>query len=284
MGLLFSIPVHADNNIVRLTIANLKQNVENCSVVLHVSEGFTDFDFKIGDIDNVYINPVRFLTKHGDSQFGIHLKNHQYAVELGVPYDTFCIMHTSEMFVKKGVNDLISQYDYSLWFDNNTMPRDMLWHPMVYALNNNVFADVVPDKSWYIGGLVEGMWISRSIMDQIFDWAIRVPARLNLLPGWTFEEVALPTLARWFGRDKAFCEPYNAFFNKDTEIADIDKVINGEPVELWITNCWNKTGIPHMSNGADKYSVKRLSRDINDPTRQHIIKLTGLDISAIVEQ
>lgn len=282
MHILFSLPVHTGNNIVRLTIANIQQHVKNCTVVLHVSADFTDFDLAILDIPNVIGNPIRFKTRHGDSQFGVHLSNYEHAVNVGVPFTTFCFFHTSEMFVKAGVEDVISKHSYSLWYDNSTMPKNMAWHPMLYAYNNSIFDGTVPTRDWYLGSLIEGMWISKDIMTAIYDWGRNRPALLEVIPGWTFEEVAFPTLVNWFGKNGSHGEPYNAFFDKDLELADVDKVLNGEPVELWAANCWNSTGVTVVSDGATKYSVKRLSRDLNDPVRQHIIKVTEMDLSKIL--
>jgi hypothetical protein len=284
MHILFSLMAHENNDIVRLTIANVQQHVKNCSIVVHASLVWKDFDPTIAEIPGVYVNNIRCTTKNGDSQFGIHLSNYHHACLTTIPFTHFCILHTSEMFVKSGVEELIAQYPYSLWYNRTTMPRGMTWHPMIYALQNNVFDDLVPDKSWYLGSLIEGMWVTREIMEKMFEWGRAYPMRMAQLPGWCFEEVAFPTLVNWFGKEQPCVEPYNAFFDKTLETTDVDKVINGEPVELWAMNCWNTSGIPVLSNGANKYSVKRLSRDINDPVRQHIIQLTGLDLSAILQR
>lgn len=284
MHILFSALAHENNDILRLTIASVQKNVKNCTIVVHASYQWEDFDRTIGDIPGVTINAVRATSAHGGSHFGLHLSNYHHACLTNVPFTHFCILHTSEMFVKPGVEDLIAKHPYSLWYNRNTMPREIVWHPMKYALQSNVFDDIVSDKSWYIGSLIEGMWVRRETVNKIFQWARSNPARLGPLPEWTFEEVAFPTLVNWFEEEALYGEPYNAFFDKTLEISDVDKIINGEPVELWAANCWNTSGVPVLSNGANKYSVKRLSRDINDPVRQHIIQLTGLDLSAILQR
>lgn len=283
MHILFSLPVHDNNDIVRLTIANAKQHVPDCTIVLHVSLMFHDFDWSIGDIQGVIINPMRLHTVHGNSQFGIHLWNHEFALDRCIPYGVFCVLHTSEMFVRPGLNDVVSRHPYALWYDRNTMPRQINWSPMHMAKSANLFSEALPDHSWYLGSLLEGMWIHRHIMQVIFESCQTAPALLSPNIDWTLEEFALPTLTNWFGGEHPHGEPYNAFFDKSfIEISDVDRVLRGDPVELWAKNCWNTSGIPVMSDGATKYSVKRLPRDINDPVRQHIIKVTGLDLSKVL--
>jgi hypothetical protein len=188
------------------------------------------------------------------------------------------------MFVKHGLAEHISQHPYALWYDHTTMPRNTNWHPMYYATKFKLFDELLPDHSWYIGSLLEGMWISRKIMCEIYDWTSRTAAVMhNTAVDWTLEEVALPSLTNWFGRGQSCGEPYNAFFNKALiEIPDVDSIVRGDQVEIWAKNSWNTSGIPVLSDGATKYSVKRLPRDINDPVRQHIIRLTGLGTRAII--
>lgn len=284
MHILFSLLAHENNDIIRLTIASIQKNVKNCSIVIHKSMQFTDFDETIRDLPNVYVNTISYTTNHGDSHFGLHCQNYLFACSNKIDFTHFCVSHTSEMFVKPGVEELISKSPYSLWYTRETMPRNMQWHPMLYANKSGVFDSLVPDRSWYLGSLIEGTWVTKEIMDKIVAWGRSYPKTLSQLQGWTFEEVAFPTLLNWFGNEQQVQEPYNAFFDKNLEIADVDKVINGEPVELWAMNCWNTSGIPVLSNGDNKYSVKRLSRDINDPVRQHIIRSTGLDLSAILRK
>ena len=282
MNILFSLLVHENNDIVRLTIASIQKNVKNCVIVIHKSMQFTDFDQTISEIPKVYVNDISYTTVHGASQFGLHCQNYLFAVHRKLDFTHFCIAHTSEMFVKPGIEELIAKSPYSLWYNRATMPRNMQWHPMLYANQIGIFDNIVPDRSWYLGSLIEGTWIIKEIMDKIVDYARRNPRTLSDMPGWTFEEVAFPTLLNWFGDERVVEEPYNAFFDKNLETSDVDKIVNGEPVELWAMNCWNKSSVPILSDGSKKFSVKRLNRDINDPVRQHIISLTELDISAIL--
>ena len=282
MHILFSIPVHENNGMVRLTIANVRQHVRECTVVLHVSEGFGDFDASIGELPGVLINPVRTPTVHGHSQMGIHLTNHAHAAACGVAYDFFCSMHTSEMFVRHGVEELIAKHEYAAWFTRQTQPRGVAWHPMMHALRFGLLKGLLPDDGWYLGHIIEGMWFSRRIMDTMYALLSRSPTMLSSQVGWTLEEILLPTLANLIGGDGRGGEPFNAFFDKDLEMADVDAIVAGKPYASWQLNQWNGTGTPVLSDGSTKFTIKRLRRDINDPVRQHIINLTGLDLGAVL--
>jgi hypothetical protein len=283
LHILFSLPVHEKNGIVRLTLANVRQHVPDSTVMLHVSEGFADFDWSISDLPNVLINPNRFSTIHGYSQFGIHVTNHAHAISRGLLYDRFCVLHTSEMFLRTGLENRVSAHSHALWYTRETMPSDPDWWPMRHAIRTRILEDTVPDRSWYLGSLLEGMWIHREIMDLIWKWSIARPQLLNSQIPWTMEEILLPTLTNWFAGGQPGGLPYNAFFDKASiSIEDVDRVLAGESVALWATNCWNTSGNPVFSDGNKILSIKRLLRDLSDPVRQHIIRLTGLDTHAII--
>lgn len=290
MHILFSLPVHENNELIRLTIANAQQHTKTCTIVLHVSDQFKGFDETIADIPGVLINPKRYITKHGFSFLNLHVTNYAHAAACGVPFKVFCTLHTSEMFVKRGVEKHIAKHPYSLWYDRKLMPQGLDWHPMNCVRRFGVFNDTLPDESWYLGGIVEGTWMSRDIMSKIYAWATdRIWVLRENDADWAVEEIVLPTMANWFGGDQACGEPYNAYFHDPSTmssitVSDIDDVIAGRPVKLWSANFFNNGGIDWMSDGATKYSVKRLPNDINDPLRQHIIRLTGLDLHAILGQ
>lgn len=282
MTILFSLPVHESNEIVRLTIANVQQHVQDCWIVLHVSRDFKDFDWTIALLPGVFANPNSHPTRHAYSQFGIHLSNHAHAIARGIPYDTFCVLHTSEMFIRSGLEQHVAQHPYAVWYTPSTMPRHITWHPMESALRFDVFNGMVPPDH-IVGSLVEGLWLSREIMQEIYAWASYCPWLCSTNMDWTFEEIALPTLANWFGSQSGAGpgRPYNAYFQQKLEIADVDAVIRGDPVALWQENCWNPDQ-QVLSDSSTKFSIKRFVRDITDPVRQHVIELTGLDLRAII--
>lgn len=276
MHILFSMPVHENNDIVRMSLKNIEKYVKKYTVVIHVSQMFVDFDESIGELPNVIVNPVRNFTRHGSNQLGIHLDNFRLAVVNNVPFTTFCVFHTSEMFVRTGVESVISQHDYSIWFNPETMPQNATPGGQQWAniLRIGFFDDLLPSKKYYLASIIEGTWISREIMYSIYNYIIQKPDLMNSQMPWVLEEMALPTLAHWFGQDRSYGEPYNAFFDKPLEISDIDQVIKCEPVELWPTNCWNTSGIPVLSRGETKFSVKRFNRSVDDVCRQYVLGLS----------
>lgn len=283
MAILFSLPVHERNDIVRLTIANAQQHNPGCTIAIHVSAGFTDFDWSIRDLPGVVISPFQHGTRHGFNQLGIHLSNHAMAAACGIRYDHFCVLHTSEMFIRSGLEHHIGDRPYATWHDRTTQPRTTDWHPMRFALRIGLFDGTVPDRSWYIGHILEGMWIRRDIMERIHAWCSRMPALFSTEVDWTAEEIVLPTLANWFGEERGCKEPYNAFHDGAlATIEYVDAAIAQRPVAVWPMNQWNTTGQLIMSDGRHIHSVKRLARDLDDPVRQHLIRLTGLDQHAIM--
>ena len=142
----------------------------------------------------------------------------------------------------------------------------------------------MPDDSWIIGSLLEGMWISRPIMNKIYTMCATTIQFFDANVDWMLDEVLIPTLVNLIGNEQAHGEPYNAYVHADginVDIKTVDKIIKGEPTELYSLNCWNSTGTPILTDTSTKYSIKRFPRDIDHPVRQHVIRATGLDIRSL---
>jgi hypothetical protein len=276
MTILFSIPVHEHNDVVRNTIANAKKYNPDSAFVLHVSAGFRDFDPAIADIDNVFINPTRFATVHGHSQVPVHITNYIHAYNCGINFDYLTMMHTSEMFIKSGMHNYIKQFDYSLWFDRKSQPRVGAWPPWVVSFRDKIFKDLFDpyDPSYYLGNMIEGNFFKKELFHKIVEWTVNNYNVMDMLWTYVTEEIYFPTLANFFGGNKQFGHPYCCFHHKTHYVdntQDVDDIRANKLVTFWQPNnfVYNKIPFPSLH----LYSIKRINRELNDPIRAYINSL-----------
>jgi hypothetical protein len=274
MTILFSVPVHESNEIIRDTLANARKYNPGCIFVLHVSGGFKDFDFSIGNDPDVLINPTRFHTIHSrTSHVPLHFTNYKCAVDNNMQFDQVCILHTSEMFIKYGMEDYIKQFEYSLWFNQDNQPRVNIWPPFTISYNNKVFKDLFDpnDIHNYLGNVIEGHWWSRDIFEKMYQWTASHYNIMEMLWPYASEEVFFATLGHHLSDTKHFGTPYNAFHHKThyvDNIPDVDDIRANKMVTIWNNNNFVYNKIPISSKNL--YSIKRISRDLNDPIRKYI--------------
>lgn len=275
MSILFSTPVHENNEIVRDTLANARKYNPGCMFVLHVSRSFKDFDFDIiFESNDVIINPTRFNTIHGrSSHVPLHLTNYKYAVERNMQFDHVCILHTSEMFLKYGMEDYIKSYEYSLWFNQDDQPRVDIWPPFVTSYNNRIFKDLFDgdDKRNYVGNLIEGHWWQRDLFEKMYKWSESNYNIFSMTWNYAAEECYFATLGHHLSSTKNYSFPYNAFHHKThyvDNITDVNDIIENKDIVFWQPNNWIYNKVPFSSKNI--YSIKRISRDIDDPIRKYI--------------
>jgi hypothetical protein len=274
---LFSCPIHENNEIVGNTIENVKKYNPNCVIILHISSAFKDFDFTIGNIENVYINPIRFRTVHSQtSHVPIHLTNFIHGVNKKLNFDYVCILHTSEMFIKHGMEDYIKNYEYSLWFNQDDQPRVDIWPPYVKSYNSKIFKDLFDpsDKRNYLGNLIEGNWWQRELFEKMYNWTEKHYNIMTLTWDFAAEEVFFNTLSHHLSKTKNFGIPYCAFHHKTHYVdnyEDINDIRENKMVTIWNNNNFVYNKIPIFSKNL--YSIKRINRDTTDLIRNYINSL-----------
>lgn len=276
MTILFSLPVHESNDVVRDTIANARKYNPDSVFMLHVSAGFADYDISIEKIPGVFANPIRFPTVHAHSQVPTHLTNYAHAHNLGLSFTHLCVLHTSEMFVKPGMQDHIKDLDYSLWFTDATQPRVGVWPPWTQSYANQTFRDLFDpyDPSYYLGNLIEGNYFRRELFHEIVLWTQRHYNIMDMIWPYAAEEVFFPTLANHFGGGKNFGHPYCCFHHKTHFVdntQDVDDIRANRDATFWQPNNFVYNKVPFPSKNL--YSIKRISRELSDPVRSYINSL-----------
>lgn len=275
-AVLFSVPVHESNDTILATIANSRRfNGLQHSYMLHVDANWQGFDPSITSLHNVYVNPQRWPTQHAHSQIATHMTNFIAAIDLGLDFQYIAILHTSEMFVRRGMHDHIVGTDHALWFTPDTQPHGMqAWPPMDFAQQLSLFKDLFPanDRQGYLGNILEGSWWSRELFAEMLSWTLRHYDLGQLQLPWAAEECFFPTLA-WHlsGQGGNHRHPYCAFHHADHFLPDtalVDGIRAGQDVTFWQPHNFVYDYRPFPSQGL--FSVKRLPRDLADPVRQYI--------------
>jgi len=278
MTILFSTPVHENNDNIRDTLANARKYNPNCVFVLHVSANFKDFDYSIGNTPDVLINPIQFATVHSQtSHVPLHFTNYKHAVDNNIDFDYVCVLHTSEMFIKPGMEDYIKNYAYSLWFDQDTQPRVSIWPPFQVSYTNRIFQDLFDgsDPRNYVGNLIEGHWWKRELFEKMYQWTAAHYDIMQMLWPYACEEVYFATLGHHLAKGQPFGHPYCCFHHKNHYVdntQDVDDVRANKDVVFWQPNNWVYNKVPFP--GRHLYSIKRINRDLDDPIRKYINSLS----------
>ena len=111
-NILFSIPVHENQDDIHNHIENIMNLNPNAKIILHINKSFTDFSHeKIKFYDNVYVNKRSFKYIHGKGLLWIHINNFLEAIELKLDFDFFSFLSSNEMFIKEGLIDYIETHE-----------------------------------------------------------------------------------------------------------------------------------------------------------------------------
>lgn len=274
-AVLFSVPVHESNETILTTISNVRRfNGLQHHIMLHVDANWDGFDPGLFNIQNVHINPVRFPTYHAHSQVATHLSNFRRGLDMKLDFQFFAVLHTSEMFIRRGMHDSIAFTDHSLWFTPDNQPHEMSWPPLANAVATGMFKGLFQANRIenYLGNLIEGSWWRKELFMEISRWAERNYNLDEMGWGWAAEEVFFPTLAWHLGGSELITKhPYCAFKHDEHYLQDkqfVDDIRANRPVTFWQPHNFTYGYAPFPSNGL--FTVKRIARDITDPMRVYI--------------
>jgi hypothetical protein len=107
--LLFSIPIHENQDIINNQIENILNFNPNSKIILHVNKHFNKFNDSLTNYQNVYINSNRFTYEYGTGLLWIHINNFLEAIKLNIFFEYFIIISSNEMFIKYGLNSYIDK-------------------------------------------------------------------------------------------------------------------------------------------------------------------------------
>ena len=108
-NILFSIPVHENQQIINNQIENILNFNPNCKIILHINKSFKTFNPKLTSYKNVYINSRQFNYQYSRGLFLIHINNFYEANSLNIDFNYFVILSSNEMFIRSGANLYINK-------------------------------------------------------------------------------------------------------------------------------------------------------------------------------
>lgn len=168
MRIVVSIPVHEKPDVINDLIENIKTYIEHPIIVLHISAGFYK-NYNENEIhldSDTYINPMHLQTTWGNI-FQTHVSNFQFIKNL-VDFDYFLMQASNDMFVKKGIEKYIEQFDAGvdcriLW------QHDSKWWPCSCAYEDATLQKIMRyiGVTRILGSQVEGSFYRKAIFEYV---------------------------------------------------------------------------------------------------------------------
>jgi len=285
MNVVISMPVHENYDCVINYLENVQKYVKTCrGVVIHVS-GDSDISLYSNLVkasedqfrDFLFVNPTRYRTsKPGEAGnvtglSTVYSSNFRYISKL-FKFDIYSLCNSNEMFVREGLDDLVNNNLYQFQVLNApNNGKERLPHPVggpdwnsgvgCWAeILKNKYNCEFPEFGWVVGSLMPfTVWerLSSIILDELSqeDW---------LLKGGVLalEEYIIPTLIF-----KLYPELYEKLIPVSYVLCPQD----------YNPHAWSipENLVLDIRNGVypNRFSVKRVPRDISHPIRVFINKL-----------
>lgn len=171
--LLFSIAFHEEPCVTIDTIRNIFYCNPNSYIVCHATQDIRIYLEKL-NVNNLIINPYSYETGYCDGTLGyIHYKNIAYALELNLDFDYFIFSASNELYVKKGLEEFISNYDVGFAYTENDAKNNSYFFNLAYQ--DSKLKKISKDKKLYSIN-PEGFFFNREIsievksrLEQYFD-------------------------------------------------------------------------------------------------------------------
>ena len=265
-SVVFSIPVHEKLGVIVDQIININHFNPNCAIVLHLSKKFdytgtvmSEEQFRriTNGFGNVFINENRLDTVY----FNIvhtHVSNFEYIADKA-DFEYFVLTASNELFVRPGLYDMISAYPCG--FNYEFLQSRMSWSHRGKALHDPVISDIClffgQDMSQIVSAQVEGTFFSRELFGKVVEVLKQVYPVTGAEPAVLYprEEVYYHAIAFFLMEDKT-----KIFRARMTYVAF--DIIGCIPY-IWTIR-------KVRTRSVTDYSVKRVSRELNDPNRSYI--------------
>lgn len=275
-NILFSIPVHESPETIIDQIINYITFNNNCAIVLHFSHSFTyegsiynEETFKqiLAKFKQVLINPNHLRTGYADI-IQAHISNFLFAENI-IEFNYFSIGASNDLFIKSGLENLISLYDAGLNEINVIEDSNWMWRKQcledkdLLVMLNRYGAN----QSNIVRCQIEGCFYKKEIFKKIANeisetyfyekYDFKGKDKNKIYPR---EEVYFSSLIRLlYPHINIFpsCYAYVAFEIRKSHIPKISSICRYAKDTSYI------------------YNVKRITRKLNDPFRAFIRKDIG---------
>ena len=270
-NIVFSIPVHEKTEVVIDQIININHYNENCAIVLHISKAFDFVNSNVSEkrfveivnsFGNVYINDIRLKTIYCNIVH-VHVINFEY-IERLAEFDYFILLASNEEFIRTGLYNEIKEYicgfNYQKLYDvpNWSHQKKALEDPVVSKICSRFDENI----SNAVKSQVEGCFFKKNLFHEIAQlikelYPISEAPPLCLYPR---EEVYYQEIAYFLIQDK-------------TKILKTYITHNARDNVTWTPYTWVIRRV--ASSMSTEYSVKRVGRELNHPTRSFIRNQCG---------
>lgn len=166
--ILFSIPIHENQDIVNNQIENIMNYCPNCKIIFHINKSFKTFDKKYSNYHNVFFNPIQYNYIHSKGLIWIHINNFLEAIKMNINFKYFAIISSNEMFIKYGLNKYIEENKNGLQAVKYN--KNINWHNFKKDIDKNENIIKMLKKinlDTIYGGQTEGQFYQKNIFQHI---------------------------------------------------------------------------------------------------------------------
>ena len=282
--LLFSIPVHENQDIINNTIENIFNFNPNCKIILHINKNFSSFSNSKSNYSNLYFNTSMIDYTRGGDLLAYHISNFKYAMKNNIEFKYYILCASNELYIKKGAVNYINAYKNGLQIvqynniDNDNIDNDNdelknndnEWHNFKKKLDENVVIsnlfDIIKNRT-LCGGQAEGQFYEKDIFEIISNHYLTITNNNEIFITFETEEIIPATIFNTYSIDNKlnYGIPITLqnYSNKiHFTVNYIKKLINGINIENNLIK--NSLKSPHVNLSSENiYSIKRVDRTFN---------------------
>jgi hypothetical protein len=284
-NILFSIPVHENQEIINNHIENIFNFNPNCKIILHINKSFTNFNKNITSYRNLYINSRQHQYIYGKGLLWIHISNFLECIRLGIDFKYFSISSSNEMFIRHGLNNYMETYKNGaqiVEFDINNP-----WHIFHRGLENDEEIKQLLsylNLSKFYGGQTEGQFYEKHVFQKICDIYLQIFGTREISQFET-EELLPQTIFKSMGLEYGLPYTLQNYSNK-IEITEkfITNLVNNPRTSVIPNNLvkGNLKAAHANMDGLSIFSIKRVDRNFNNIrnflTRKGFILNSSLEV------
>jgi hypothetical protein len=263
--LLFSIPIHENQNIINNQIENILNFNPNSKIILHVNKNFNIFNNNLTNYKNVYINTKRFNYIFAKGLLWIHINNFLEAVSLNIDFEYFIIISSNEMFIKYGLNKYIENSKNGLQIvEFNTNNKWHNFHKKIEDDENikNLLKDL--NLNNFYGGQTEGQFYEKNIFKNIADIYLKYFGDKELCHFET-EEIIPQTIFKSFNKSYSLPFTLQNYSNKIIYTEEYIKNLIDNKIIIENNYLDNTLYSCHTGNDCSSiFSIKRVDRTFNN--------------------
>ena len=272
--ILFSIPVHEEQDIIHNQIENILNNNPNSKIIIHVNKSFKNFipEKTIYLYKNVYINSNSLNYIYGKGLLWIHINNFLEAIRLNINFKYFIIYSSNEMFIRDGLVHYIEKYKNGAQIVENN--DSVIWHNFKKGIeNSDSIIEMLKElklKNIY-GGQTEGQFYEKNIFQYISNIYIKYFGTKEI-SNFETEEIIPQTIFKSLDIEYGLpitLQNYstNIIFNENI----IKDIVNNNFKIEYIQIKENLISPHYNNNCSSVYSIKRIDRTFN-PIRDYLSK------------